>query len=288
MKKRIFVVFAIILILIGLFIAAYLVSSLLVPKGKGALQVNSNIKSDVFLNDKLLGKTDLCKCNQNETIAEGEYTIKIAPDDKAYSAFTAKIKIQPGVLTAVERTFLPGSFASSYILTLEKISGKDPQLLVLSIPDGALVSLDGTQLGVTPYFSKSLTASEHEVEILKQGFGKKTIRIRTVPSYKLVVNAILGTDTGGKDEFDTKNTDIKPSLTPTPTASPSALIKIKQTPTGFLRVRKEGNAGADEVGKVNPGETYPLLDTQGGWFQIKLKDGTTGWVSSAYSEKITQ
>lgn len=288
MKKRIIIVFSVVLILIGIFIAFYLISGFLVPKGKGALQVNSSIKADVFLNGKLIGKTDLCKCNQNETITEGEYSIKIVPDDKNYPAFTTKIKIQPGVLTAVERTFLPGSFASSYILTLEKTSSKDPQLLVLSIPDGALVSLDGIQLGVTPFLSKALTASEHEVEIIKQGFGKKTIRIRAVPSYKLVINAILGTDSGGKEELDDKDKNIKQSPTPTPTASPSAQIKIKDTPTGFLRVRKEGSVGAAEVGKVNPGEIYPFIDEVNGWFQIRLKDGTTGWVSSTYSVKITQ
>lgn len=285
MKKRIFSIFAFLLILIGLFVAAYIASRVLIPPGKGALQVTSNIKAQVFLDDKNIGNTNFCKCSQNETIDSREYTIRLVPEDKTQTPFTGKIRIQPNVLTAVERTFLVGSYASSSILTLEKTSEKDASLFVASIPDGALVTLDGNRVGATPYFQKSISASEHELEIRKQGFGKKTLRIRAVAGYKLVINAVLGTEATGGDETSASPTPLPTVLTPAPISS--VQVKISQTPTGFLRVRKEPSTGGSEIGRVNPGEIYSILDEKSGWYQIKLKDETSGWISSTYAQKIS-
>ena len=286
MKKRIGLIIGVLLILIGLFIAVRVAANLLVPPGRGALQVNSNIKATVLLDAKNIGETNLCLCDQNQTVQEGEHTLKIIPNDTTLQPFTAKIKIFPNVLTAVERTFLPGSFASSYILNLEKTNEKEASLFVASLPDGALVTLDGNQVGATSYFAKSISASEHEIEIQKQGFGKKTIRIRTVAGYKLVINVVLGTDSGTSDEA---------SPTPEPTsaiASPSATIttqvKIKKTPNNFLNVREDTSTNSTIIIKVHDDEVYEFVDEKGGWFQIKLPDGTIGWISSTYAEKITQ
>jgi hypothetical protein len=286
MKKRIRLIIGVVLMLIGLFIAVNVAARFIAPPGSGALQVNSNIKATVLLNEKNIGETNLCLCGQDQTVPEGEHTLKIIPNDTSLQPFTTKIKIYPNVLTAVERTFLPGSFASSYVLNLEKTGEKDASLLVSSLPDGALVALDGNQVGATTYFAKAISASEHQIEIQKQGFGKKTIRIRTVAGYKLVINVILGTDSGTSDEA---------IPTPEPTtaiASPSATlatqVKIKETPNNFLNVREETSINSPIITKVRDGETYEFVDEKESWFQIKLPDGTTGWISSTYAEKVTE
>jgi len=286
MKKRIGLIAGVLLILIGLFIAVRVAASLLVPPGRGALQVNSNTKATVLLDGKNIGETNLCLCDQNQTVQEGEHTLKIIPHDTTLQPYTVKIKIFPNVLTAVERTFLPGSFASSYVLNLEKTNEKEASLFVASLPDGALVTLDGNQVGATSYFAKSISASEHEIEIQKQGFGKKTIRIRTVAGYKLVINVVLGTDSGTSDE-------IVPTPEPTSAiASSSATIttqvKIKKTPNNFLNVREDTSTTSTIITKVHDGETYEFVEEKGSWFQIKLTDGTTGWISATYAERVTQ
>jgi len=58
-------------------------------------------------------------------------------------------------------------------------------------------------------------------------------------------------------------------------------IIINTTPTGWLRVREtpEGK----EIGKVNPGEKYLLVEDAPGWFKIILSDGSFGWISKSYS-----
>lgn len=282
MKRFLGLTLSVIFITSGLFILTQLISPLRVS-GKGALQVTSNIKALVTLNDKSYGSTNLCKCTQGNLLAAGRYTLVLTPEDKSVPAFTAKIDIKPGVLTAVERNFLPGTLASTSILTLEKTASKEPQLVVTSLPDGAMVTLDGNPQSVTPFLLASIAASEHELEIQKAGFAKKTLKIRTVPGYKLVANIFLGTESN----------EGKPSITPTaPTLSSTPIpvqphVKILNTPTGFLRVREQASVSSNEIARVLPGETYPFIDEQNGWFKIQLKTGAEGWVSSGFAEKTS-
>src|SRR3989338_2918699 len=289
MKRRILLVGAILLILAGMFLLVRIAANTLIPRGRGALQVTSNIKAQVILDNKVLGATPLCKCEQNETLASGVYELKIVPEDKSVQPFIARVRVNSGVLTAVERTFLPGSYASSYILTLEKTNSPDPEIFIASIPDGALVSLDGKEEGVTPLTLKSISSSEHELEIQKQGFSKKTVRVRAVPSYKLVLNVILGTQ-GSSDET------LEPTSTPSgaeslrggapipsPTEANQPQVTIKNTPVGFLRVRENPSTASQEISRVNPGESYLFVDENASWFQIELEDGTLGWVSKQYA-----
>lgn len=274
-------VVAIILILAGMFLLVRIAASTLMLRGKGALQVTSNIKAQVILDNKVLGATPLCKCEQNETLLQGLYELKIIPEDKSVQPFMTRVRINSDVLTAVERTFLPGSYASSYILTLEKTNSSDPEIFIASIPDGALVLLDGKEEGITPLTLKSISPSEHELEIQKRLFSKKTIRVRAVPSYKLVLNVILGTQ-GASDE--TK--DLAPTSTPEPTKTDKPQVTIKNTPVGFLRVRESPSTASREIGRVNPGEIFELIEENASWFKIKLEDGE-GWISKTYSEKTT-
>lgn len=275
-KKRIFGLLAIILILIGFFLVFQLINMVL-PKGKGALQVTSNIKAKVLLNGKVIGTTPLCRCETDETIDTGLYTLQLIPEGNSQS-YTAKIKIINGVLTAVDRTFLPGSYASSYTLYLEKIRGNDPELFVSSVPDGSLVSLDGNDIGVTPNTVKQISASEHEIELQKSGYGKKTIRVRTVSGYRLIVEAILGTVPSGQENLPGQ--DTPPNPTPT-----EEKVTILTTPVGFLRVRNGPGVNFLEVDQIKPGEEFKLLTETDGWYKILLSEGKEGWIASDYAEK---
>ncbi len=58
-------------------------------------------------------------------------------------------------------------------------------------------------------------------------------------------------------------------------------VIIKETGTGWLRVRS--TPGGSEIGRVNPGEEFYLLDKKDGWVLIELSDGQKGWVSSKYA-----
>ena len=64
-------------------------------------------------------------------------------------------------------------------------------------------------------------------------------------------------------------------------------VVILETPTGYLRVRKEPSTLAEEVGRVKPGEEYELLDEdeKTGWYKIQLDEGDEGWISNQYASK---
>ena len=47
---------------------------------------------------------------------------------------------------------------------------------------------------------------------------------------------------------------------------------------------------AEEVGRVSPGERYPLIeeDQRSGWYKIEYKEGVSGWISNQYAKKIKE
>lgn len=283
MKRRLTIALAIILVATGLFILSNVIYSFKNVE-KGALQVTANTKSKVYLNGQYIGDTQLCKCDQNDTLNSGNYELRIEPYDKSLSAYTVRVKINGGVLTAVDKTFLPGSLGSSYVLTLENENTKKPSLNIVSIPDGALVTIDSVAVGATPFTTDALPASEHEIEIQKEGFGKKTIRVKTADNHILDVTAILGT--GDENTILPSPTPTaSASASPTPTVAQTTKVTILSTPNGFLRVRSGAGTTFSEVTKVNTGQTFTLLDEKDAWYEIQVDSSTTGWISSQYASK---
>ncbi len=287
MKRYLTLSIAILFIVLGLFLIFY-VFQLLRPAQKGGLQVTANIKSTVFLNGKEIGETPFCKCEQNNTIKAGEYEIKLVPQDNSMTPFITKVEVKPDLLTAVERIFLPGSLASTSTITLEKAGSKDAQILVSSIPEGAMVLIDGIPSGATPYLQKKIPPSEHEIEIQKQGFSKKTLRVKTIEGYKVVVNVTLGTEGNTEEILKSAGPTQEPTPTPTSIEDDQEKVTISDTPTGFLRVRSGASLSSSEITQVKPGETYTLLEEQTGWYQIQVDENTTGWISSRYATKTSQ
>ena len=249
-------------------------------KGKGALQVTSVPAAKVYLNDKLLGQTPLCACDLKTMIAVGDYTVKLIPTEGNLQPFEQRITISSKVLTVVDRTFGPQGLGSGSIISLTPISDKkDAQIATISFPDTTEVFLDSNLEGQTPLLLKNITESDHELKLTKEGYKDKIIRIRTVLGYKLDSLIFLGIDPNAATASATQISS------PSATVLSVAKIVILQTPTGFLRVRDQASLGGTEIGQVKPGETYTLLNEQTGWYQIKLTNGKTGWISSQYSQK---
>lgn len=246
---------------------------------KGGLQVTSLPQSSVYLNGRLIGKTPLCKCDPQEMLPIGQYTIRLVPVDPLRAPYEDTITINPLVLTVVDRTFGDVGKESGSIISLNSIADtKVAQLFVDSIPSGADVFVDSNTVGKTPTLVPGVTDSDHEVTVTKAGYASKTVRIHTVLGYKLQITVTLPTDLTAAPN------------TPQPTASPSASptpgpqVTILQTPTGFLRVRDNPSLGAGEIAQVHPGETYSLISSQDGWFEIQLPDNQQGWISSSYAK----
>lgn len=287
-RKGLFLL-AVLLITAGLFLFVKVLDSFKTP-GKGALQIITNVKAKVFLNGSEIGIAPLCKCTENETLAAGTYDLRIEPKDTSLAAFSTKITINGGVLTAVERTFLPGAFASASILTLEKITSKKPELIITTLPDKAIITIDSEAKGITPFQIGDLSISEHELKISKEGFQEKTLQIKMIANHRLIVEAYLGTQ--GADEqplqkpdenivIEKKEAEAEKLETITEVGK---TVTILNTPNGFLRVRSGAGTSFSEVTRVNSGETFKLVSQNSGWIEIKLENNTTGWISGEFAE----
>lgn len=76
------------------------------------------------------------------------------------------------------------------------------------------------------------------------------------------------------------------AITTTPSGTSGTQVKIKPTGLGFLRVRSGPAKDKEEVGKVNEGTTFALLEEQTGWYKIEYTQGKQGWISAVYAQKI--
>lgn len=287
MTRKLLFLLAILLVTAGLFMFVKVLDSFKTP-GKGALQINTNVESRVFLNGEEIGIAPLCKCNENDTIAAGIYDLRIEPQDTSLSAFSTKVSINGGVLTAVERTFLPGAYASASILTLEKINNEQPELVITSLPDESIVTIDSVSKGVTPYKSTDLSESEHELNISKEGFQEKNLQIQMIRNHRLVVEIYLGTQ-GAEEQSEEAQEDSEESEGETGEQDEEEIQQIQtatilNTPNGFLRVRSGPGISFSEITRVNTGEEFDVLSQESGWYEIQIDNNTNGWISGQFAE----
>ena len=299
MKRRIFGLLSIIVIVSVIGFLFKIISNRS-PK-QGELKVDSQPAASVFLEDKHIGRTPIGKTPFK--VDEGEYLLKIVPDPgiTELATWQEKVRIGGNALTYINVLLSESELtSSSYVLWLEKITSKKSELSVTTNPDGATVIVDGEMKGMSPLTVPDVTPGDHTVTLVSRGFNTKEIKVKFSEGYRIVTSVKMALSSG------TPTPDASPSATPsvtgtgtpkvtaTPVASGSAVITdvdkpyvlIKETPTGFLRVRTEASTGSAEIARVKPGEKYPYLDSKPDWLRIKVASDKTGWVSSLYSQKV--
>jgi len=186
---------------------------------------------------------------------------------------------------------LPGAFASTSILTLEKITSQEPELVITSLPDKAIVTIDSISKGVTPFQANDLSVSEHELKIGKEGFQEKTMQIKMIENHRLIVEVYLGTQ-GADQELEKQNANLEDNEATSsaqteelqPIENEERTVTILDTPNGFLRVRSGAGTNFPEVTRVNSGETFDLVSEENGWIEIQVDEQTSGFISSEFAE----
>lgn len=63
-------------------------------------------------------------------------------------------------------------------------------------------------------------------------------------------------------------------------------VLILETGIGFLNVRDLPSIKGKILIKIRPGEEYDYISGKEGWYEIKISEEITGWISSNYAEKI--
>lgn len=269
-------------IILFLIFTSVFLSGCSLKKAPAALQINTTPVANVFIEGKLLGKTPFSESN----FKAGEVLLKLIPEatTQPLVSWEGKVKLTSGVLTLIDREFAPTEGGSSgQILTLERLKEKKTaSILVISDPDGALVKINNETKGFAPLAMDKVNEGEYEILISKEGFAERTVKAKVANGYRLVVSAKLAE--GGGVKTPTGETSKDKSTKTEEMVKPYVLIK--ETPTGWLRVRMGPSTNATEAAKVKPGEKYSLLEDKAGWYKIRYSIDKEGWISGQYATKF--
>lgn len=334
-------------------------------KQKALLTVNASEDAQVYLNSTEIGTTPLV----GEEISPKGGELKIQSASNPDLSYTTDIEPAPNTEVSIYRDLgVSGLFSSGYDLWFKK---DKTNLTVISQPSGATVSIDGSEVGKTPFSLDTITEADYELKISAQGYEAIATTIKVVEGFRLNVSAQLFPiplpgnprvfeESGGLWDLTLNNENIASSAEraravaywmrtrPTAvvfgdnaevsfeyfldyrgnvydsegnlvtseegllalgektvggylgfdTATPGLTAEAREaftgvftgvekatvleTGTGWLRVRSLAGLSGEEVGRVNVGETYVVVEKQAGWVKIKLSDGKEGWVSADF------
>lgn len=220
-------------------------------RAKAGLQVITNdIPTSIFLDGQYLDKTPLI----NKDLKPGTYTLKIQPEDNSLSAYETTITLHKGLLSVV--TWKPGSrpeLSGGVIYEMEKLPNKKAtQLALISIPDGAIVSLDGQSKDFAPIVLDNISAGQHEFTVSLPSYETQQHTLNMVAGHKINVTVKLArssaaeaspsptasssgntSSTGGvasSSATATASGRVAASASPKASGSPSASPKASATP----------------------------------------------------------
>lgn len=270
----------------------------------GYLQVQSSPDSTVFVDSKAVGRTPF-----NQEFKPGTYLVKLIPiaedpeiTTTAGVTWQGKVTVMAYQATLVRRELRNTEVESTgEILSIQKssnvVKSGTGEILVESEPDGAIIAFDGQDVGVTPRLLKNIPVGLHEISVHMSRFRRRTVQLLVVPGgYTTVAHFQLGLDVDYDKKFafglafEASQSATLPEVSkaaPSPTPTPKVeKIEVNETPTGFLRVREDGNFNSKEVSQVKPGEVYTYLEEKDGWIKIQLTDGQEGWVKGEYVKKL--
>jgi len=243
-------------------------------KKSGTLRAESEPKSSVFLEGRLIGQTPL-----ETSVKSGVYNLKLISqnESKKYLPYTGRIKISNNTMTYVNYEFATSELnAAGEILTVEKIQGKKGQLLVSTKPPNLFVSFDGEERGLSPLLLDGINPGEHELALSGEGMISRSIKIEISEGGKLLAEVKMAVDQQYKKKKEEQKKQEKLL------ESKEKLLEIKNTQTGWLRVRSEPNLDASESAKVNSAQKFPYFSEQDGWYEIEFEKGKRGFVNGEY------
>ncbi len=268
MKKVVIGILVVAFLIIFIAISFYLVSK---PRSSG-LYIQTDIPAKVIINSDEVGMTPF----HNKSLDPGEYGIKLVPLQRDTPPFETKVFLSKGIETVLRREFGKSEdISSTELITFEKILDNQVVVSIVTVPPNSSLLIDGALSFSAPY-TTTLSEGKHTLRVSSPGYVSKEVNFKAYKGYKLVAYVTLKKDKGG--QFDT---------TPTPTPT-KVFVEILDTPTGFLRVRKDPTSSSEIVGQIKPGGKFELLEEkiELGWYKIEFEPSRTGWISSEFAKKV--
>jgi len=235
---------------------------------RSGLEITSEPIAKVYINGMDSGLTKY----KNTKLKSGETEIKLVAETG--ESWERKINLEKNVTTVISWNLKENS---GYILSMEK-SGKKASMLINSNPGNAIISLQGDIKNKTPANLENLEIDDYKVSLNFPGYKGLNLIVKTVDNYQLIIDAKLATEKISPNQVTPTVSQISPTI---------ERVKIKETPTGWLRVRETPDNNGSEIGRANVGEIYELLGSKGEWYHIVYK-GRQGFISTKYAEKVLE
>ncbi len=275
-RKKIFFLFFFILLVFFLSFGVWFYHK----NRKASLLIESDPVAQVYINGEQVGRTPF-----EREFAAREVAVRLVPEalDKPLMAYDTKIELVRGVKTIVRRKLGESvEDSSGEEISFEKTGGKNANVSVISRPDGAQVYFDDRIVDLTPLLIEDVSEGVHEIRLFLDGYFERAFSVNAYSGYTLTALVDLEKDENAQSDVLEEINNSWPS-------SPLE-VEILNTPTGFLRVREEPSTSSEEVGRVDPGEKYELLDRDSvaGWYKIKFDEGIEGWISSEYATESAE
>lgn len=252
-------------------------------KKKAAVQLSAFPRSTVYIDGREAGRTPY----QNDDIASGEISFKLIPEASFSASWERKLVLNPETETVVDWEFNQDpELESGEILYLEKTNLRNKAGLVVGcVPNSCSVTVDGQMRGIAPLNLEEIGEGGHEILISLPGYKSKEVLSKVINGYRLVVDVRLAQELLVENvAVEEEAAVIENKKLSEEVARP--YILIKETPTGWLRVRMEPSINATEAAKIDPGKKFPLLDEESGWYKILYQEKKEGWISGLYAEKF--
>jgi len=217
-----------VIVVLGIFVllAKILISS------PAALSVTSDpSEQKVYLDGQEVGTTPF----STKDLKEGEVTL-------TFGEFSQKVRITAGATTAVNWTLGPSdSFSAGEIVWLSP-SSAGTKLLVISKPAAEVFS-EGESLGSAP-LSKEVSPGEYNIEIKKEGYFSRTLKVAVKEGYQLNISVSLSLDPFAAEEVEINAGGEKITVTDLSTAEPLLLADyaLWAKGAGFWAERDEEKA----------------------------------------------
>lgn len=264
MKKKLFGLLVLVsVIVISIRLGLEFMPKLLDNEDKAGLKITSTPEASVFLNGQEVGKTPY----QDEGLTSNSYDLKLQVENGSWQG---SVQLTRGTVAVINREIAQTAASSSgEILTL----GEGKGIFITSTPTSATVEIDDKNYGLTPVLIKDIPSGEHTLMISAPGYLKRSIRAYLPPNLVLNLDVDLA--------ITELNLGSQISL---PEVSSDQGI-VKNTPTGFLRVREKPSVNGKEVGRASPGDKVTILEELTSWYKIRTSDGVEGYVSGVYIQK---
>jgi hypothetical protein len=236
-------------------------------EGRSALEIYSTPNAKVFLDGKESGMSPY----KNNSLKPGEITVRLESNNNKWER---KIRIRKNLTTVINWTF-DNEGMGGYILSMEKTGSDKSGIIIDSIPNKASIFINNEIVDFTPKKINDVGVGEKQLTLSYPGYKGMNMFLRATKGYDLILEVNLIKD---REEI---------ILEPTPIPASNSINKkiiIKETETGWLRVREASENNSKEIAKVNSGEIFELIEEKDDKWKIKLNDDQEGWIANRYAE----